>query len=146
TMISICAVRPCLRELRRDRALPAWLRGPVLCVAFARLACSCLFDVITGTTFKLLGLPLSCSIPDLGSVFCSFNSCSRLSISLHLRDTKSAPGYQELQLEYCTSNSCIRVFGEEFAKRTQLLQCRISLSLSRGSRVFRVHHHTARRL
>jgi hypothetical protein len=39
-----------LREFRRDRSLPAWLRGPVLFVAFARLACSCLFDVIIGTT------------------------------------------------------------------------------------------------
>src|SRR5262249_7714529 len=42
TMMNIFAVRPCLHALRRERALPVWLRGPVLFVEFARLAAAAL--------------------------------------------------------------------------------------------------------
>jgi hypothetical protein len=35
--MSVFAVSPCFLELRRERALPAWVRGPVL---FLRLLCS----------------------------------------------------------------------------------------------------------
>jgi len=40
------AINPCFRELRLDRALPAWVLGPVLFFAFVLLASSWLFDAI----------------------------------------------------------------------------------------------------
>jgi hypothetical protein len=40
--MSVFAVRPCLRELSRDRAFPAWLLGPVLFVELYLFALSCL--------------------------------------------------------------------------------------------------------
>ena len=45
-MISVSAVNPCFRELRRERAFPPWLLGPVLFLAFVLFVCSCFFDAI----------------------------------------------------------------------------------------------------
>ena len=41
TMMSVFAISPCFRELRRERALPACVLGPVLFSALALFAGSC---------------------------------------------------------------------------------------------------------
>ena len=61
-MMSVFAVRPCLRELSRDRAFPAWLLGPVLFVRLCLFALSCLSDVMVRSPIFHVSSVLFCHL------------------------------------------------------------------------------------